>query len=58
MSTIDPNAPVQQVGETAANFLYRQQQYNPPTGGPNQGMAKQWVALIVTAAAPSGFSIL
>ena len=58
MATIDPNAPVQQVGESNANFLYRQQQYNPPTSGPNQGMAKQWTDLLRDVPqAPSGFQI-
>jgi len=57
MSTIDPNAPVQQVGESAANFTARLQQYYPPTSGPNQGMAQQWLGTVLTGKAPSGFSI-
>lgn len=58
MSAVDPNAPVQQVGETATNYQYRLQQYNPPTSGPNQGMAQQWLGLVLTGKAPSGFQIL
>ena len=58
MSTVDPNAPVQWVGETAGHFALRQQQYFIPTSGPAQAMAKEWIALIVTPPkAPSGFDI-
>lgn len=61
MSTpVDPNAPVQQVGETAWNYLCRLQQYRPPTSGPNQAMAKQWLDTCAPAGmpAPSGFQVL
>jgi hypothetical protein len=57
MATVDPNAPVQQVGETAFNFLCRQQQYYPPTTGPNQGMAAQWVGICTAPSVPSAFKI-
>ena len=55
---VDPNAPVQQVGETAANFRYRQQDYSPPASGPSQAMAKQWLDLCTSPSAPRGFTIL
>ena len=57
---IDPNAPVQFVGETAANFLARQQQYYIPTSGPNQDSARAWLALCAAntgGSAPTGFLI-
>jgi hypothetical protein len=58
MSTpIDPNAPVQQAGETAANFLARQQQYYIPSSGWNQTAANTFLNPIVRNAAPNGFEV-
>lgn len=53
----DPNAPVQWVGETAAHFKLRQQQYFIPATGPAQDMARQWMNLCTGPFAPKSFTI-
>lgn len=52
------DTPVQMVGETAYNFKCRLQQASPPTTGPNQGMARQWLGMVVDVPqAPTGWTI-
>ena len=61
MSTpVDPNAPVQQVGESWMDFQYRLQQYFRPTSGDSQRMAKTWTDVCAkqNAPAPNGFQVL
>ena len=61
MSAPDPNAPTIQVGETAANFSYRVQDYmyriGSGVGSANAAMAAQWVALLVTGPMINGFVV-
>ena len=61
MPAVDPNAPVQEVGETAANFTLRVQDYQYKQGGgigsPNYQAAQQFIALIVSNPAPTAWTI-
>ena len=60
MSTpVDPVLLLQMGGESWAQWQARLQQLNPPTSGPNQAIASQWLGAFATPGvpAPSSFQI-
>ena len=57
MAAIDPNSPVIQAGETAANFALRVQAYTVPASGPCLVSAQQVLAFARSPTVPSAWSI-
>ena len=61
MPAVDPNAPVQQAGETFSNYSYRLQDYMQKQGGgagsEHARMAAGWVAIHISNPAPTAWTI-